>query len=203
MGAGPRWERGEAGIAPAPLAVPTTSATSAISAGLALLAVLALPLSLGCAGAVVERDGRVSHRDHGWSVAAPSAQWQRAGLEGAALSYRTPSRALVVLQSRCDVPVAQPQILARHLMIGLGARTLRQSGPVGIGSLRGWSQTFDTDHDGRLVRVKTVTIVAGKCTFDWILSAETGFESVEADFDAWWQSFELDPEALPGTEVTG
>jgi hypothetical protein len=44
------------------------------------------------------------------------------------------------------------------------------------------------------VRVKTVTLVAGDCAFDWILAAREPIGSVEEAFDAWWQSFRLDPE---------
>ena len=36
-------------------------------------------------------------------------------------------RILVSIQSRCGEPLAHPQILARHLLIGLEARTLRQA----------------------------------------------------------------------------
>jgi hypothetical protein len=54
-------------------------------------------------------------------------------------------------------------------------------------------QTFDTLHDGTPVRVKTVSLVAGGCSFDWMLASAGGFAAAEPAFDAWWQSLALDP----------
>jgi hypothetical protein len=154
---------------------------------------------LGCAsGALVVEDGRLRHARHGFSVALPERPpWERVSVDAAA-AFRTEGATRMSLQSRCGSPVADPRIMARHLVIGLPERTQRQSGPVSVGSWSGWFQVFDTLHDGVAVRVKTVTLVIERCTFDWILSARSGFEAAQLSFDAWWQSFEFDAAAAAG-----
>jgi hypothetical protein len=166
--------------------------------------VLGLPLLLGCAsGPFVVDGGRLVHPRHGFSVDVPERPpWEPVSLDAAA-AFRTDGSARMSLQSGCGRPVAEPRIMARHLVIGLPERTLRQAGPVYVGDWPGWFQVFDTLHDGSAVRVKTVTLVAERCTFDWILSARSGFETAEPSFDAWWRSFEFAaaPEAEAGEEA--
>jgi hypothetical protein len=105
------------------------------------------------------------------------------------------------LQATCGKPQAPPQIMAWHLMIG-SKRTLRASHAVTVGLLEGWTNTFDTLQDGVAIRVKTVTLVHDRCSYDWILSAQRGFEESEPSFDAWWQSFVLAAEP-PTSESAG
>ncbi|MDH3520267.1 MAG: hypothetical protein OEM49_07400 [Myxococcales bacterium] len=152
-------------------------------------------LTFGCAGSdLVVEGGRLRHPRQGYSVAIPSQPpWTRISADDIDLAYRAPGAAFMSLQSRCNRPLARPQVMARHLVIGLPERVVRQAGPVGVGEWPGWVQVFDTLHEGAAVRVKTVTIVAGRCTFDWVLSARAGFEQAEPSFDAWWQSFEYEP----------
>lgn len=166
------------------------------SAGLARTAlagtVLGLPLLFGCASSPFVVDGgRLVHPRHGFSVDVPERPpWQPVSV-GAAAAFRTDGSARMSLQSGCGRPVAEPHIMARHLLIGLPERTLRQSGSVSVGDWPGWFQVFDTLHGESAVRVKTVTLVAERCTFDWILSAGSGFEAAEPSFDLWWRSFEF------------
>lgn len=155
-------------------------------------ALLGSSLALGCAGeTLVTRDGRLRSERDQFSVDTPARPpWTPISVDGALAAFRAPGPAFMSVQSRCGRPLASPQIMARHLEIGLPERMLRQSGPVGVGDWQGWSQVFDTLEEGAVVRLKTVTLVAGDCTFDWILSARAGFEDVEPSFDAWWRSFE-------------
>jgi hypothetical protein len=90
--------------------------------------------------------------------------------------------------------VASAELMARLLVIGFRDRELVAAGPVSVDGRGGWEQAFDTSSEGSAVRVKTVTLVAGDCAFDWILAAREPVGSVEQAFDAWWQSFRLDPE---------
>lgn len=163
----------------------------AVSAGGALGTLLAL----GCATThVVVEGGRLRDAQEGYSVALlAQPPWTPVSIEGTDLAYRGPGAVLMSFQSRCGRPQAAPQIMARHLVIGLPERQLRQAGPVAVGEWRGWSQVFDTLERGRAVRVKTVTIVAGRCTFDWVLSAREDFEKAQIVFDTWWQSFAYEP----------
>ena len=148
-------------------------------------------LLLGCAGELASLEGGFRHRRHGYAIGEPGPPWARVPVEHAVIAFRRPGPATMSLQSRCSGPVAEPAVMARHLRIGLPGYTLRQSGPVGIGGHGGWSQTLDTLEDGVGVRVKTVTVVAGDCTLDWILVASSSFESAEMDFDVWVSSVQL------------
>jgi len=163
-------------------------------------ALLGSLLAFGCAGkSVVIADGKMRYERHHLTVSVPEQPpWERTSVDRAIAAYRAPGPAFMSLQTRCGRPVASPQVMARHLVIGIPDRALRQSGPVAVGAWQGWSQVFDTMEKGAAVRLKTVTLVAGGCTFDWILSARTGFEEVEPSFDAWWQSFEYDDPAAAG-----
>jgi hypothetical protein len=114
-------------------------------------------------------------------------------VEGATLAFRRAGPDTISLVSRCGQPVASPQIMARHLVIGIPDRTDVASGPIEIAGRSGWAQTFDTRRDDVEVRVKTVSLVAGDCSFDWVLASAGGFDAAERAFDAWWQSLALDP----------
>jgi hypothetical protein len=178
-----------------------------LGAALALSCAASSCATLSCAtgGALEERNGRLHHRELGFAVASPvaltsasdgsygSPRWERSRVDGAVLAYHRPG-ALMSLQATCGRPLAPPKILAWHLMIG-SKRTLRASGPVTVGLVEGWTLTFDTLQEGVAVRVKTVTLVYDRCSYDWILSAQRGFEASERSFDAWWQSFEPDAAA--------
>jgi hypothetical protein len=94
-------------------------------------------------------------------------------------------------QSECGRKPPSPQVQARSLLIGVGTRVLRQSGPVAVGTTEGWSQVLDVEEEARVLRLKTVTLVTADCTVDFMLIAGDEFESVEPGFDRWWQSFEL------------
>jgi hypothetical protein len=163
-------------------------------------AVLGLLLVLGCASSPLVIDGgRLVHLRHGFSVGVPERPpWEPISVDAAVAAFRSGGSARMSLQSGCGRSVAAPRIMARHLVIGLPERTLRQSGPVSVDDWPGWFQVFDTLHEGAAVRIKTVTLVVERCTFDWILSARGDFETAEPSFDAWWRSFEFTATAAAG-----
>lgn len=160
---------------------------------------LALPMACGCASPLLAEDGGFRDTKYGFWVAAPpplAPPWERADVEGAVLSYRRPGPTWMSLQVRCKTPLASPRILARHLLFGLPEYTIREAFAA-EGDLPGWVQVFDTrTDDGRVVRVKTVTLVGRGCVFDWILTAHggQGFAQSAASFDAWWPTLRLDEE---------
>lgn len=132
------------------------------------------------------------------AVAGADADWERFDLEGAVLAFRRGKLETMSLQARCGRPVAAPAILARHLVIGLPERTLRQEGPVLVAGQSGWTQTFDARLENRTVRLKTVTLVAAGCAYDLILVSTGEFEPAERAFDAWVDGFVLSDVASAG-----
>ena len=159
-----------------------------------LLAILLV--GTGCAGGIARTNEGYRPRGHGYTIAAPNgpgAPWKRVDVDGARLTFRPPGPESLSLLSRCGRPVAAPQLMARHLLIGLGEREFVSSAPLEVAGHSGWSQVFETTREGVRVRVKTVTLVVGRCAFDWVLASAGSFETAEAAFDAWWESSRLDP----------
>ena len=163
-------------------------------------AVSTVALGLACTGPLRETPEGFLHERHGYRVGAPpaaDASWKRVRVDGSVLAYRRevvsqpPVR--MTLSSRCRVPLAEPELLARHLRIGVAEHVVRQSEAVEASPLSGWQQVFDVTQDGAVVRVKTVTLVGDTCAYDWVLTARdgAGFEEAEPTFDAWWRSLEV------------
>ena len=161
------------------------------------LLALAAALAPACSGPLKKLDGGWRHERLGYTIQrpdGPGGEWHRIEVEGAVLAFRRDSGETISLQTRCGRPVASAELMARHLVIGFRDRELVGASPVVVDGRSGWAQSFDTRSEGVPVRVKTVTLVAGDCTFDWILAAREPVGSVEPAFDAWWQGFRLDPE---------
>jgi hypothetical protein len=150
--------------------------------------VLAL-LLLACArDLIAERGGWRSVREGFW-IGNPGAGWERFDLEGADLAFRQDKSETMSLQARCGRPVTSPQIMARHLMIGIPERTLRQAGPVLVAGRSGWTQTFDARLEGRTVRIQTVTLVTSNCAYDLMLVAAGDPDPALRAFEAWVEGF--------------
>ncbi len=154
----------------------------------ALLAVL----TAGCASSVTRVDGVFQHRRHGYAIAAPADAWRQVKVAHATLAFARGDAESMSLKSRCGRPVARAELMARHLLIRLKPRDVIASRPIQVAGRSGWLQVVDTAVEGRPVRLKTVTLVVGDCSFDWVLASSGNFESAEAEFDAWWQSLRLD-----------
>jgi hypothetical protein len=160
---------------------------------------LAVPALWGCAASPLQPvEGGFGDSKHGYRIGVPpkaEPRWRRLEVEGSLLAFERPGPIRMTFSSRCGVPLTRPQLLARHLRIGIPAHVVRAEGPVGLGGLEGWQQVFDADAERGAVRVKTVTITGNGCAFDWVLIAReaSDFEPAERDFDAWWQTFALDP----------
>jgi hypothetical protein len=167
---------------------------------------LAVPALWGCAaGPLVAIDGGFRNAAHGYRLGVPppaEPPWQPVSVEGSLLAYWRPGPIRMTFSSRCGVPLSRPEILARHLRIGVPAHVVREAGPVTLDALAGWQQVFDTDGERGVVRIETVTFVANDCALDWALSAREGrgFEQAERDFEAWWQTLHIEP--APGAPPT-
>jgi hypothetical protein len=157
-------------------------------------ALLAAALAVACAsGDLRAGDGRYVHRTRGFSVpdvAHADPAWRRSNVPRTQLAYQRAGGAQLSLYSECGRTPTTPQVLARSLLIGLGAYVLRQSGPVAVGAFQGWSQVVDVEQDGQVRRIKTVTLLVALCSYDFLLVAGDDFESLEPGFDAWWSGFD-------------
>lgn len=148
-------------------------------------------LLLACArDLVAERGGWRSPREGYW-IGNPGAGWERFDLEDADLAFRQDGLGTMSLQARCGRPVASPQIMAQHLMIGIPERTLRQAGPYQVAGRSGWTQTFDARVEGKMVRIQTVTLVTAACAYDFLVVAAGDPEPAQRAFEAWVESFSL------------
>jgi hypothetical protein len=169
-------------------------------------ALILLTFVWGCASAspLTPVDGGYRNARHGYRIAVPPAgdpPWQPDEVEGSLLAFHRPGSARMTFSSRCGEPITRPDLLARHLRIGIPANVVREAGPVEIGALSGWLQVFDADAARGAVRVKTVTFTANGCALDWVLIARDtdGFERAEPDFDAWWSSLAVEPQSGTAT----
>lgn len=162
--------------------------------GLSLAAgLLALLPVGGCASPALVREGeQLRHARHGYRIAAPPPAWQPIDVDDADLAFRGPRGETMALLSQCGRPQADAAIMARQLVIGLGEWRLRQGGPAAIDGRSGWEQVFDARTPQGIVRVKTVTLVEGRCSFDWLLIVRGDFDAAQPGFDAWRESFRLD-----------
>jgi hypothetical protein len=159
-------------------------------------ALAAALLAAGCAGPVSRSDGGWRHRAHDYTIAdpgGPGLPWERFRVEGADLAFRRPGPDVLCLLSRCGRPVTEAQLMARHLVMGERERKLLASAPAEVAGRSGWLQSYEVEREGRPVRVETLTLVVGECSFDWILASAGDFAAADAAFSAWWQSFRLGP----------
>jgi hypothetical protein len=163
--------------------------------GLSLCGLAALSLC-GCANDLARSGGRYVDTKHGFAFAAPEPgepPWRPARVERTLAAYTRPGGTQMSVQSECGRRPPSPQVQARSLLIGVGTRVLRQSGPVAVQATEGWSQILDVEEGSRVLRLKTVTLVTQDCTVDFMLIAGDDFESAEPGFDRWWASFEVLP----------
>lgn len=164
---------------------------------------LAVPVVWSCAAAspLTPIDGGFRNARRGYQLGVPAAAaWRGDEIEGTLLAFRDRSGVTrMTFASRCGEPITRPDLLARHLRIGIPANVVREAGPVEIGPLAGWQQVFDVDAARGAVRMKTVTFAVNGCALDWALIARDAerFEAAEPDFDAWWHTLAVDP--TPGT----
>jgi len=159
---------------------------------------VSLLLAFGCASPVFVKEGSdFRHQAAGFRVASPAtldSRWSRVNVQGDVLSFEGPGGVLMSLQTSCRTRRADLRLLANHLQIGLPEHAQRDSRPVRVGGMEGWSRTFDVRGAKGVVRVRTVTAVYGNCVLDWVLTGGTRFEDAQPLFDVWWGSFEAEPE---------
>lgn len=155
----------------------------------AAAAILALLLGAGCVADITRKGSVYQHRRHGYTIGVPEARWERIGVDGAVLAFRSAEGDFMSMMSRCRETAAPVALLARRLLIGLDERVLRQAGPVLIEARNGWGQVLDARFENRAVRIKTITVVVDACVIDWVLVSPGDFAVAEHSFDRWWSTF--------------
>lgn len=158
-------------------------------------ALAAAMLALGaCAGKRIEHG--IFHAPSGYRVALPpDGGWRivddsRADLE---LRHRTASAGMLV-NGACDPAIARrgPEVLARHLLMGLRDRVELERGEVPVNGQVASHRLLEgrmRESDER-VRVETYTLRGGRCVYDLVFVAEPhAFEAERADFRRFVESF--------------
>lgn len=163
------------------------------------MALLVLVVLLGCAHS---KDQRVDAARY--SLAPPSRErviWEEVDLAEAELAFRGPQHEIMTFFTSCKLEAKSPRVLARQLTTGIAVRNWKRRESVTVAGYGGWLQEFEIDAPGEIRTMKTVTIVADRCSYDWVLIADKTFpEAVEA-FDVWWSSLRfIDASSSPSLE---
>jgi len=159
------------------------------------VALAAAALALGaCAGKRVEHG--IFHGPSGYRVALPAdGDWRivddsRADLE---LRHRTASAGMLV-NGACDPAIARrtPEVLARHLLMGLRDRVELEHGEVPVNGRVASHRLLE----GRMrqtderVRVESYTVRGARCVYDLLFVANPqAFDAERGDFQRFVESF--------------
>ena len=165
-------------------------------------------LLLACESGPVRRvEGRIEHSKHGYSIDDPAgspaqgAKWSSIDLEDAEFAYTDGRGGSMTMLRECRGDAA-PVLLARQLRIGIegSSDSVTVAHPLELRGDAGWAQTFAVIEDDRELWLRSVTLSADLCTYDWVLVG-AGDAEREAAFDRWWSSFVRT--GAPGAAGTG
>ena len=133
-----------------------------------------------------------------FTLRPPSAPWQPADLDGAALAFRLPAQdAGIALRVDCENPEPGPlPSVARHLFFGLRDTELRSREPVVLASAGGIHTRLIARLEEKPVEVDAVTLRHKACLYDFLyVAAPEYFAGGQKDFEAFVQSWT--PSAQP------
>ena len=159
------------------------------------LALAAAALALGACGGKRIENG-VFHAPSGYRVALPpDGAWRiveesRADLE---LRHRTASAGMLV-NGACEAGMArrEPEVLARHLLMGLRDRQELERGEVPVNGRVASHRLLEgrmRESDER-VRVETYTLKGERCVYDLLfVAAPAAFDAERGDFRRFVESF--------------
>ena len=168
--------------------MPGPLARAALAAGLAASAVA------GCAGTRI--DGGVFHSRHGYRVALPGPQWRVDGDErraDLALRHREAPAAMAATAS-CDRQVLRrsPELLERHLLMGLRDRTVIERDEATLGGAPARHEVVE----GRMrpgderVRIESYVIRGERCLYDLLyVAAPEAFDAERPAFRRFVDTF--------------
>jgi hypothetical protein len=144
---------------------------------------------LACASTFRLEEGRWRHGRLGYSIDAPAPGWVPLEADGADLPFLGPGGATRSLSSRCHLSLAEPKILARHLVIGLPDRSRLEGRAVLVDGRPGWLQRYEVRLDASTRRLTSVTTVVRECVIDFVLVEPDAAPGSAQEFERWWGSF--------------
>lgn len=149
----------------------------------------------GCAGRRIE--GGVYHAPHGYRVTLPGAHWRLADSEADLELRHRGAKAGMLVNAECRRELARrsPDLLLRHLVLGLRDRAVVERGPATVG---GWPAVHAvlegrmTGSDER-VRIESYVVKGDRCVYDLVyVAAPAAFDTGRSDFHRLVQSFAME-----------
>lgn len=157
---------------------------AAAAAGLALLVA-------GCSADRIERG--VFHSSKGYRVSLPPNGWAVEPRGDADLELRrlvAPGGILADASCGGKAPRRSLELLARHLVFGLGEREVLEDGAILVAGRTGVRRVVRGRLDGTPVTVEAVVLKEGHCVYDFLYVAPVdAFEAGRADFRTFVESF--------------
>ena len=159
----------------------------------AALGVLAAAALGGCAGRRIE--GGVFHSPKGYRVTLPGGAWVVDDASDADLALRqrgAPAAMLVNAECGRRPGARTPDVLARHLFIGVRERAVVERGAATVAGRPAARVVMEgrADAGGSSARIEAYVVKGERCVYDLVYAAPpAGFEAWRADFRRLVESF--------------
>ena len=160
------------------------------------LALGAVLVFVGCAGAGRRIENGVYHSSKGFRVTLPGPEWSVAAGSQADLELRHQDGVAAMLANAdCDPSAASRSagVLFGRLLIGLRDRATIEQGEVSVNGRTALHRVLDgrADADGPPTRIEAFVLKDGACVYDFAYAAPpAAFETWRADFRRFVESFE-------------
>ena len=134
---------------------------------------VAAGLAVGCAGRRIE-DG-LFRSPKGYRVQLPGPDWVAAASGRADLELRHPGGGAAMMVHAVCGPAARrpPDVLERHLLLGLRERRVLEHGPATVGGLPARHLLLDAvaPPDPTPVRIEVHVVIGPECVYDLVYAA--------------------------------
>jgi hypothetical protein len=160
------------------------------------LALGAVLVFVGCAGAGRRIENGVYHSSKGFRVTLPGPEWSVAADSQADLELRHQDGVAAMLANAdCDPNAASRSagVLFGRLLLGLRDRATIEQGEVSVNGRTALHRVLDgrADADGPPTRIEAFVLKDGACVYDFAYAAPpAAFETWRADFRRFVESFE-------------
>jgi hypothetical protein len=138
-----------------------------------LVLAVAAGLTVGCAGRRIE-DG-VFHSPTGYRVQLPGPDWAVRRSGRADLELRHPAGGAAMMVNAVCGPIARrsPEVLERHLLLGLRERRILEHGTAAVGGLPASHLVVEAvaPPDPARVRIEAYVVIGPECVYDLVYAA--------------------------------